>query len=351
MIVKNVFGELPDGREAHLYSLRNGNGMLVDITDFGASVVSIFVPDRDGKFDDVTFGYDSVDGYLHGSSFLGATIGRFANRIDKGRFKLDGVVYRLPVNDGGNTLHGGPSGFHKRLWSAEPLNANEGESLKLSYVSEDGEEGFPGTLTANVIFTLTIDNALEIRLSASSDKLTVVNMTFHGYFNLTGNPERSILGEELMIDSDHYTPLDDTQIPTGVIEEVAGTPMDFRIPTQIGLRIDEAHEQLRICRGYDMNWVLNSQNNHVRKVAELYDRPSGRSMSVFTNEPGMQFYTGNFLTGKEKGKGGVAYGYRSAVALETQHYPDSPNKPDFPSTSLLPGHTYHSTTIYKFSVR
>ncbi len=350
-MVRNAFGRLPDGREAHLYTLRNGNGMLVETTDFGASVVSILVPDRDGKFDDVTFGYDSVDGYLKGSSFFGAMIGRFANRIDRGRFTLDGVRYHLPVNDGANTLHGGPAGFHTRLWTAEPMNAAEGESLKLSYVSEDGEQGFPGTVTANVVFTLTTDNALAIRLSATTDKLTVINMTFHGYFNLTGNPEMSILGEELMIDADHYTPVDSTQIPTGVIENVAGTPMDFRIPTPIGLRIDEAHEQLKICRGYDMNWVLNSQNNHVRKVAELYDPTSGRSMTVFTDEPGMQFYTGNFLTGSEKGKGGVAYGYRSALALETQHYPDSPNKPDFPSTSLLPGHTYRSTTIYKFSIR
>ncbi len=325
--------------------------MLIEITDFGASVVSIVVPDRNGKFADVTFGYDCVDGYLTGSSFFGATIGRFANRIDKGQFTLDGVLYRLPVNDGGNTLHGGPAGFHKRLWSAEPLNADEGESLKLTYVSEDGEEGFPGTVTANVAFTLTMDNALEIRLSATTDKLTVVNMTFHGYFNLSGNPERSILGEELMIDADHYTPVDNAQIPTGVIEKVAGTPMDFRKPTTIGLRIDENHEQLKICRGYDLNWVLNNRNNHVRKVAELYDPLSGRSLSVLTDEPGMQFYTGNFLNGAEKGKGGVAYGYRSAVALEPQHYPDSPNKPDFPSTSLLPGHTYRSTTIYKFSVR
>lgn len=349
MIEKEAFGKLPDGREAYLYTLENKNGMIVRITDYGATVVSIIVPDRNGRFADVTFGYDNVEGYVKGTQFFGATIGRYANRIAKGTFKLDGKVYHLPINNGVNTLHGGPAGFYKRLWTAEPMETKEGPAVKLTYVSKDGEEGFPGNVTANVTFTLTNDNALDIHYTATTDKPTVINMTNHSYFNLSGDPNKSILGEELMINADYYTPVDSTQIPTGQIAPVAGTPMDFRKLTIIGSRIDEDNEQLQIGHGYDLNWVLNDYHGELRKAAELYDPSTGRLMQVYTDQPGIQFYSGNFLDGSEAGKNGVAYKFRTALALETQHYPDSPNEPKFPSTTLLPGQTYETTTIYKFS--
>ncbi len=351
MIQKLLFGRLSDGREAHIYTLENRNGMTVKITDFGATVVSIIVADQNGKFQDVTFGYDDVEGYSRGTHFFGATVGRYANRIAKGRFSLDGELYTLPVNDGGNTLHGGPAGFHKRLWIAEPMETDEGPALRLTYVSEDGEEGFPGTVTASATFTVTSDDSLRVRFTATTDRPTVINMTYHNYFNLGGNPETTILDHELMIGADHYTPVDDSQIPTGLIAPVTGTPVDFRKPTVIGLRIDDDFEQLKSCRGYDLNWALNDANGHVRKAAELYHPHSGRLLEVYTDQPGMQFYSGNFLDGSQIGKGGVAYKFRTALALETQHFPDSPNKPEFPSTILFPGEVYDTTTTFKFSVR
>lgn len=351
MMTKDSFGMLSDGREVCIYTLRNKTGMTVKITNYGAAVVSIVVPDKDGKFADVTFGYDNAEGYVKGTQFFGATVGRYANRIAKGRFKLDGSVYILPVNNGGNTLHGGPAGFSKQLWTVEAVESSDEPEVKLKYTSRDGEQGFPGTLTATATFTLTTDNTLRVRLTATTDKPTVVNMTYHNYFNLTGDPDASILGEQLMINADYYTPVDSTQIPTGAVVPVAGTPMDFRKLTSIGSRIDEDNIQLRICRGYDMNWVLNNHDSRIHKAAELYDPFSGRLLDVYTDQPGLQFYTGNFLDGSEKGKRGVAYGFRTALALETQHYPDSPNNPMFPPTTLRPGDMYDTTTTFKFSVR
>lgn len=351
MIEKEAFGKLPDGREAYLYALKNEKGMIVKITNFGATIQSIIVPGKDGKFADVTLGYNNVEGYIKGTQFYGATIGRYANRIARGTFSLDGKTYHLPINNGVNSLHGGPKGFYKRLWEAEQMETEEGPAIKLRYVSKSGEEGYPGTLTATVTFTLEKDNALRIHYTATTDKPTVVNMTNHSYFNLSGDPDKKITDEELRINADYYTPVDSTQIPTGNVAPVAGTPMDFRKLTIIGSRINDDNEQLKIGHGYDLNWVLNEYHGEVRRVAELYDPYSDRLLDVYTDQPGLQFYSGNFLNGSQVGKGGVAYKFRTALALETQHFPDSPNEPKFPSTTLLPGQTYHTTTVYKFSVR
>ncbi len=351
MIQKEAFGKLPDGREAYLYTLENKSRMVVKISDYGATIVSILVPDKNGKMGDVTFGYANVSGYVNGSQFYGATIGRYANRIARGSFKLDGKVYHLPINNGLNTLHGGPAGFYKQLWTPEPMETKEGPAIKLTYVSKDGEEGYPGTLTATVTFTLKNDNSLEIHYTAKTDKPTVINMTNHSYFNLSGDPTKSILDEELMINANKYTPVDTTQIPTGQMVTVANTPMDFRKLTIIGARINENNEQLKIGHGYDLNWVLNDYNKKIRKAAEVYDPTSGRVLDVYTDQPGIQFYSGNFLDGSQVGKRGISYKFRTALCLETQHFPDSPNEPKFPSAALLPGKTYNTTTIFKFSVK
>ncbi len=351
MIEKEAFGKLPDGREAYLYTLRNENGMIVRVTNFGATIQSIIVPGKDGKYADVTFGYDNVQGYLNGTQFYGATIGRYANRIAKGTFTLDGKTYHVPINNGPNSLHGGPNGFYKKLWDAEPMETKEGPAIKLTYVSKNGEEGYPGTLTATVTFTLEEENALRIHYTATTDKPTVVNLTNHSYFNLSGNPDKKITDEELRINADYYTPVDSTQIPTGKIAPVAGTPMDFRKLSIIGSRIDEDNEQLKTGHGYDLNWVLNDYHGEIRRVAEVYDPYSDRLLDVYTDQPGLQFYSGNFLDGSQTGKQGTVYKFRTALCLETQHFPDSPNEPKFPSTTLLPGQTYQTTTIYKFSVR
>lgn len=351
MIQTESFGKLPDGQEAYLYTLTNKNGMVVKITDYGATIQSIIVPGKNNKFADVTFGYDNVEGYAKGTQFYGATIGRYANRIAKGTFKLDGKTYHLPINNGANTLHGGPEGFYKRMWKADTMETKDGPAVKMTYVSKNGEEGFPGTVTATVTFTLEKDNALRIHYNATTTEPTVINMTNHTYFNLSGNPDKKITDEELMINADYYTPVDSNQIPTGKIAPVAGTPMDFRKLTIIGSRINEDNEQLKIGHGYDLNWVLNDYHGEIRKAAELYDPYSDRLLDVNTDQPGIQFYSGNFLDGSQVGKDGVAYKFRTGLALETQHFPNSPNEPNFPSTTLLPGQTYKTTTIYKFSVR
>ncbi len=351
MITKELFGKLADGKEAYLYSLKNVSGMTVQITNYGATVTSVSVPDRNGKFAEVALGYDSLDRYINGTVFFGGIVGRYANRIAKGRFTLDGKTYQTTLNDGPNSLHGGKIGFNKVLWNAEALETSNGETLKLTYVSKDGEEGFPGTVTISVTYTLTKDNSLQIDYSGTTDKTTILNPCNHSYFNLSGDPKKTIIDEELMINADKYTPVDSTLIPTGELASVAGTPFDFRKMTVIGSRINDANPQLKICGGYDLNWVLNEYNGKVRKVAEVYDPPSGRVLEVLTDQPGIQFYSGNFLNGKDIGKGGVKYEFRSGLALETQLYPDSPNKPEFPSATLKPGQTYKQTTIYKFSAK
>ncbi len=350
MVKKELFGKLSDGREAYLFTLKNAAGMTVRITNFGATVVSILVPDRDGKFADVVLGYDSLGSYVDGTVYFGGIVGRYANRIAGGKFKLDGKTYQVTVNDGLNCLHGGKIGFNKVLWTAEPLEGKD-PAVKFAYVSKDGEEGFPGTVTVTATYTLTKDNAIRIDYTGMTDKTTILNVCNHSYFNLTGDPTKTILNHDLMINADRFTPVDSNLIPTGKLASVSNTPFDFRKMTQVGARINDDNDQLKMCKGYDLNWVLNGYTKKVRKAAELYDPSTGRVMDVLTDQPGIQFYSGNFLNGSDVGKNGIKYEYRTGLALETQLYPDSPNEPKFPSATLKPGQKYKTTTIYKFSVK
>jgi aldose 1-epimerase len=350
-VQKEQFG-IVEGQPIDIYTLSNEKGAKVKIINYGAIVVSLLIPDRDGNLADIVTGFDSLSGYINDRSFFGAIVGRYGNRIGKGKFQLDGKEYQLTINDGENHLHGGTTGFYKAVWDAEPVENKSGPSLKLTYVSPDGEEGYPGTVTMTVIYTLTNENTLEIKYEGKTDKTTILNPTHHSYFNLTGDFNNTILDHELFIDGDIITPVDKSLITTGELTAVENTPMDFRKPTPIGLHINDKYEQLEFGKGYDHNWVLNNYNKgEVHKVASLYDPGSGRLMEILTDQPGLQFYSGNFLNGTTKGKGGVVYQYRTALCLETQHYPDSPNKPQFPSVVLKPGETYNQTTIYKFSVK
>jgi aldose 1-epimerase len=344
---KSAFGKLQDGREAHLYTLTNKSGMQVAISDFGGTVVSIRVPDRFGKMGDVVLGYDSVEGYEHGTASLGATTGRYANRIAGGKFTLDGAVTQLTKNNGENHLHGN---FNKVLWEVVSSSGGSAPSLHLHYLSKESDEGYPGNLAVEVVFSVTHADELKIEYSATTDKKTVLNLTNHSYFDLSESVG-SVLGYELTVNGSKVTPTDKGQIPTGDLRSVAGTPFDFRKATVIGARIDQDDEQLKFGSGYDHNWVLDDvKKGKPTLAATLYDPSSGRVIETFTTEPGLQVYTGNFLDEK-KGKGGQAYQRRFAVCLETQHFPDSPNHPEFPTTTLAPGEKFNSTTIYKFSVR
>ena len=346
-----VFGKLPDGREVHQYTLTNKAGMVAQIIDFGAIVTSLRVPDKGGKIEDVVLGYDSVQAYMDGTAYLGAVVGRYGNRIAKGRFELDGKEYQLAVNDGENHLHGGKIGFSKVLWDATVLQDAGEPALQLKYVSRDGEEGYPGTVTLKVTYTLTAKNELRVDYEGTTDKPTVLNPTQHSYFNLTGSFTNTILDHQLMIDADGITPVDKGLIPTGQIISVSNTPFDFRSSTAIGSRINDPDQQLVLGHGYDHNWVLRDGAGKIRIAAELYEPKSGRVLTVLTDQPGLQFYTGNFLNGSPKGKGGIAYLQRTGLCLETQAFPDTPNKPQFPSATLRPGQTYRHTTIFRFSTR
>ena len=349
-IKQSPFGKTADGQEVSLYTLTNAHGAEVSIITYGARVQSIKVPDRHGKLGDVVLGYDNLDGYLKDTAYFGAIAGRYANRIAHGEFKLDGVTYHLPLNDGPNSLHGGFKGFDKRIWTAKDVSTPQEEALELTYLSKDGEEGYPGNLTARVVYTLTPTNELRIEYWATTDKDTIVNLTNHSYFNLDGEGNGDILGEILMINADHFTPIDPTFIPTGEIRSVAGTPFDFRKPTAIGARINEDNQQLKFAKGYDDNFVLNRGGKKgLVLAARVYDKTSGRELEVLTTQPGLQFYSGNFLDGTIHGKGGVAYGHRFGFCLETQHFPDSPNHPNFPSAVLKAGGHYHELTVFKFS--
>ena len=345
------FGTLADGQKVSLFTLTNATGAEAKITNFGAIVVSLKVHDKQGQLRDVVLGYDDLAGYVKDKSFLGATVGRYGNRIAAGKFTLDGNSYQLSINDGVNHLHGGKQGIFKKLWKAETSQGKDGPSVKLTYVSPDGEEGYPGTVTLTVTYTLTNKNGLRIVYDGTTDKPTILNPTHHSYFNLSGDPTHPILDEELTIDADKTTPVGPGLIPTGKLADVRGTPFDFRKPTKIGARIDAKDEQLDLGKGYDHNWVLRNYNKKVRKIAELYDPTSGIDMKIESDQPGLQFYSGNFLDGTIKGKQGVAYAHRTALCLEAQDFPDSPNEPKFPSAVLRPGQHYKQTTTYQFSTR
>ena len=348
-IKKQAFGVTGSNETVELYTLTNVSGVEARIMTYGGSVVSLKAPDREGKLADVVLGYETLEGYLKNNPYFGAIIGRYGNRIGNGQFSLIGRKYTLPRNDGKNTLHGGIKGFDKVVWKAKEVNSKDVAGLSLTYLSKDGEEGFPGNLSVTVVYTLTNNNELKIEYFATTDKTTVVNLTNHSYFNLAG--EGSILKHELMINAGRFTPVDSGLIPTGELRSVKGTPMDFTQSAVIGTRIDEQDEQLTFGKGYDHNWVLNNATGRLALAAKAYEPVSGRVMEVLTTEPGLQFYSGNFLDGSITGKGGQVYKRRYGFCLETQHFPDSPNKPGFPSTVLRPGESYKTTTIYKFTAK
>jgi aldose 1-epimerase len=348
-IVKEAFGTMPDGNAVDLYVLTNSNGVQSSITTFGGIVTMLTSPDRNGELGDIVLGFDQLEGYLAEHAYFGAIIGRYGNRIGGGTFTLDDQQYILATNNNENHLHGGIKGFDKVLWKAEARSTPSGPQLELRYLSEDGEEGYPGDLDVAVTYTLTDDNELQIEYRATTDKPTPVNLTNHSYFNLAGQGNGDILEHEVLINADRFTPVDSGLIPTGEMRVVEGTPMDFRTPVAIGARIDDDDEQLRFGLGYDHNWVLNAGDAELTLAARVYEVTSGRVMEVLTTEPGVQFYTGNFLDGSLTGKGGRVYRHRYGFCLETQHYPDSPNKPEFPMTVLRPGNEYRTTTIYRFS--
>jgi aldose 1-epimerase len=343
------FGTLSDGREVNAFVLKNARGMSVQILDLGGVITSIKVPDSSGNFADVTTGFDYPQPYLDGAGYMGAIVGRYANRISGGKFSIDGIDYSLAKNNGDNAIHGGLVGFDKKIWDVEFLVGLHDSKLKLSTFSPDGEEGYPGRVEVSVTYTLNDQNQLTIDYSATSDKATIINLTNHAYFNLDGHQAGSILEHEVMLNANHFTPIDESSIPTGVILDVAGTPLDFRQRKAIGLEIESEDRQMTFGSGYDHNFVINhSESGRVSLAAEVYSPNSGRVMKVYTDQPGVQFYTGNFLNGKLVGKEGAVYGRRSAFCLETQHFPDSPNKPTFPSTILQSGDQFASRTIFEF---
>ncbi|MEZ4513853.1 MAG: aldose epimerase family protein [Chloroflexota bacterium] len=356
-ITQQPFGHTADGSPVDIYTLSHDDGVEIKITNYGGTIVSILVPDRDGVLADIALGFDTLAGYFQVQPFLGALIGRYANRIDQGRFTLNGVAYTLAKNDNPNHLHGGSKGFDKMIWHATPFESADGVGLTLAYQSADGEEGYPGVLDVQVVYTLTPDHALQIEYSATTDQDTILNLTNHAYFNLAGVGD--ILGHELVLYADCFTPVNKMLIPTGELRPVVGTPMDFTQAMAIGARINQPDEQLRFAGGYDHNWVLNNSAGHFNKftagrlslAATVYEPTSGRLLETYTTQPGIQFYTGNFLDGTLIGKGGRPIHKRTGFCLETQHFPDSPNRPAFPSTVLKPSETYAQTTVYRFGVR
>jgi aldose 1-epimerase len=349
-IVKDTFGTLEDGKVVCRYTMKNNNGVEMQVINYGGIITALKVADKNGKFEDVVLGYDSLSGYLKSSPYFGALIGRYGNRIAKGKFKLDDKTYTLAGNNNGQHLHGGLKGFDKVYWEIEPVESTDGPALKLTYQSKDMEEGYPGNLTAEVIYTLSNDNELKIDYKATTDKKTVVNLTQHTYFNLTGDKHETILGHELYLKADEFVPVDKVLIPTGKLEIVKGTPFDFSVATPIGKRIGDKHAQLANGLGYDHCWVLSSKDS-VKLAGSLYEPNSGRMVEIYTTEPGIQFYSGNFLDGTLTGKGGVVYQKHFGLCLETEHFPDSPNQPSFPSTVLEPGATYQTHTTYRFTAK
>ena len=346
------WGISPDGDSVSIFTFTNPHGMEVRVTNYGGIIVSIKVPDRNGKFDDVVLGYDSLAGYVRNSPYFGAIVGRYGNRIAKGRFTLDGVTYELATNNGPNALHGGLKGFDKVVWDALPFKHDSEVGVVLTHTSPDGDQGYPGTLKASVTYTITPANEIRIEYDATTDKATPINLTQHSYFNLAGAGSGKILAQQVYINADRYTPVDSTLIPTGELAPVGGTPFDFRIPTAIGDRIGDDNQQLKFAGGYDHNFVLNrgADDTGLVVAAKVGDPLTGRILTVSTTQPGLQFYTGNFLDGTITGKGGHVHQKRDAFCLETQHYPDSPNHPNFPSAILRPGERYHTRTVFAFSV-
>ncbi len=350
MVKKEAFGTTPDGKAVEIYTLTNTHGIEVRVMTYGGIIVSVQTPDKNGHKGDITLGFDTLASYTAKNPYFGALVGRYGNRIAKGKFTLDGKQYTLAINDGPNALHGGLKGFDKVVWQGQSFQKSAEAGVILKYTSADGEEGYPGTLHVTVTYALNDKNEFSLDYHATTDKDTPINLTNHTYFNLGGEGSGTILGEELMLNADHFTPVDATLIPTGKILSVKGTPFDFTKPTAIGARINDQNEQLVLGKGYDHNFVINRQGAGLVLAARVYDPTSGRVLEVDTTQPGVQFYTGNFLDGV-RGKHGHIYNKRDALCLETQHYPDSPNQPNFPSSILKPGQTYHETTVWKFSTR
>jgi aldose 1-epimerase len=349
-VVRAPFGQLADGSPVEIFTLTNANGVEVRTMPYGAVIVSLRVPDRAGRIDDVVLGFDTLDGYLARTTYFGAVVGRYGNRIAKGQFTLDGRSYQLATNNGPNHLHGGVKGFDKQLWHAEPFDRDGRVGVAYTLTSADGDQGYPGTLNVKVTYTLSPANELTVEYEGTTDRSTVINLTQHSFFNLAGDGSGDILGHKLTLDADRFTPVDATLIPTGEPAPLDGTPFDFRQPATIGARIDADHPQLRHGTGYDHNWVINGSPGTLRHAARVEDPSTGRTLDVSTTEPGVQFYAGNFLDGTITGKSGHVYKRRAGLCLETQHFPDSPNKPQFPSTVLRPGETYRSRTVFTFGV-
>jgi aldose 1-epimerase len=343
------FGKTADGTPVEIYTLRNAKGCEARIMTYGGIVVSLKVPDKTGNFGDVVLGYDKLDDYVKNNPFFGALVGRYGNRIAKGKFTLAGKEYTLALNNAPNNLHGGPIGFDKRVWKATTLLTADGPVLQLNYLSKDGEEGFPGNLKVTAAYTLMADNGLLLTYTATTDKATLCNLTQHSYFNLAGKGD--VLNDLVYINADKFTPVDNTLIPTGELKPVEGTPFDFRTATAVGARINADDEQIKFGNGYDHNWVINKPLGKLGLVARVTEPTTGRIMEVLSTEPGVQFYTGNFLDGSITGKGGQVYQRRSGLCFEPQHYPDSPNHPQFPSAELKPGQTYQNTILYRFLVQ
>ena len=351
MVSKQAFGKTQDGTAVDIFTLTNSNGLEVRAITYGGIIVSLRTPDRNGKLEDIVLGFDKLDGYLGKHPYFGAIIGRYGNRIGNAKFALDGVEYKLAANNGPNALHGGLKGFDKAVWKAQSFENDKGVGVVFTHTSPDGEEGYPGNLSAKVTYTLTNQNELIFDYEATTDKPSPINLTQHTYFNLAGAGKGDVLGHEVMLNADSFTPVDKNLIPTGEIRKVAGTPLDFTKPTAIGARINQDDEQLKLAGGYDHNFVINRKGEGLALAARVYEPTSGRVLEVSTTQPGVQFYTGNFLDGTLTGKGGRAIQKRSGFCLETQHFPDSPNKPEFPSTILRPGETFRSETVLKFSVQ
>ena len=349
-VVRETFGHLPSGEQVESFTIANAGGVSLTAITYGAIIVSLNTPDRDGRVADIVLGFDSLAGYLGEHPYFGAVVGRYANRIARGTFTLDGATYTLAANNAPNHLHGGDRGFDAKLWTAEPFDGTDRAGVVLRYTSPDGEEGYPGTLHVRVTYTLSADDTFVIDYHAVTDAPTPVNLSQHSYFNLTGNPDRDVLNHVLTIHADRFTPVDSTLIPSGNVVPVSGTPFDFTTPHTIGARIEDDHEQLRFGGGYDHNFVLSKSADQLSPAVTVVEPSTGRTLAIATSEPGMQFYSGNFLDGSLTGKAGHAYAHRTGFCLESQHFPDSPNQPAFPSTILRPGEEYHSRTVWRFGV-